>query len=87
MALRQALVAVKDSHEGPWQCSRGHEIGIQISGLGQGETVVLEYDGGSPVTFTKAGRYPFPKDTKRFRFIKQASLLDAEETYVQVVIR
>lgn len=85
--LRQALVAVQDPYEGPWQCSRGHEIGIQIAGLGEGETVVLEHDAGSPLTFAKAGRYPFPKNTRRFRFVKQASLLDRQETYVQVILR
>lgn len=87
MSTRLALAAVKDSHEGPWQRARGHEAGIQIKGLGMGEVVTLEYDGGSPITFFQDGNYPFPKPTKRFRFIKQASLFDNKETFVQVVLK
>lgn len=87
MTLRQALVAVKDSHEGPWQCSRGAEIGIRISGLGLGELVIMESDEGSPTIFAQNGTFPFPK-AKRFRFLKQASLFEEPgETFVQVELR
>lgn len=85
-ATRQALVAVVGSHEGPWQCSRGHEDGILIKGLGMGELVILERDSGPPITFGLDGQYPFPK-SKRFRFIKQASLFGDNETYVEVILK
>lgn len=85
MALRQALVAVKESHEGPWQCSRGSEIGIKISGLGVGEVVIME-GMDSPIIFHQNGTFPFPK-VERFRFLKQASLFEPGETFVQVVLK
>ena len=86
MAMRQALVAARDSHEGPWQRTQGHETGIKITGLGMGEVVTLEMDSGPPITFIQDGTYPFPK-SKRFRFIKQASLFDQGETFVQVILK
>lgn len=79
-------MACKGTHEGPWQRSRGHEVGIIVKGLGMGELIILEGVGTHPVTFLQDGQYPFPKLTTRFRFIKQASLFDNQETFVQVVL-
>lgn len=85
-SLRSALVAVQGDHTGPWQCSRGHEVGVRVSGLGVGESVMLEHDSGSPVTYDKDGTYPFPSSATRFRFLKQSGLWPSE-TFVQVVLK
>lgn len=77
MATRQALVAVLDQFEGPWQRARGHEKGIIIKGLGEGEVVVLECESLTssgiqlelPQTFTTNGHFPFIP-CFRFRFVK-----------------
>lgn len=39
---RVALVACKNSAEGPWTSAKGNEVGFVVRGLGEDEQVVIE---------------------------------------------
>lgn len=90
MNTRSALVAVTQTHEGPWQRSQGNESGIRIRGLEEGATITLrsEYNRQLqlPIHFNKDGSYDFPSPSTRWRVDKVAGPVP-RETFVQVVLK
>ena len=91
MATRQALVAVKDAFEGPWQRARGFERAIIVKNLGQGERIVMESESESkvgtqielPFVIEFDGRYPFPR-CDRFRFVKTSGGVSESSVMVEI---
>lgn len=76
---RLALVACKDAAEGPWTLAKQNETGLNIIGLGSGESVVLEMQNGvltDRFVFLKVGNYDWPKPkfvVDRYRMVKETS--------------
>lgn len=79
MPKKQALVAVKDQHEGPWLIAHGYELAYHIEGLGDGEEIVMEWEEltlsghqlGMPVIHTKDGSSSvLPPKGAKYRFVK-----------------
>jgi hypothetical protein len=71
--IRLALVACKEPTEGPWIRTRGSDMGVQVTFLGEGELILMytESNGSSqePVTLEHEGEYPLP-ECERIRFVK-----------------
>lgn len=90
MNTRSALVAARDSHQGPWQRSQGNESGLVVTGLEEGGLVTLESEHQKqlqlPQIFTQDGEYDFPSPSTRWRIIKTAGP-SPDETFVRVVLR
>lgn len=74
---RLALVACKYAAEGPWTLAKQNEIGLNVIGLGLGESVVLEVQDGvlsERFVYGKVGNYDWPKSkfvVDRYRIIKE----------------
>jgi hypothetical protein len=88
MKTRLALVAVTSNHIGPWQRVKGHEGGILIAGLGDGELITMHCEfkelPDALLMHNANGQFPFPIGLKRFRFEK--SNTQGNSTFVKVVI-
>lgn len=83
MSSRIAMMACKGPLEGSWMQSSGTESGITVSGLGEGEELVVECDDNACV-ISMNGETPFPKtDCKRYRISKRGS---GQPTTVRVLL-
>lgn len=87
MITRLALVACYGPHEGPWLRARGNETGIRVTCLGEGESVIAQWQNGTSEvhdsTLTNEGISPLPKVFSRIRFCKQGGL---KPTTVELVV-
>lgn len=89
MKTRMALVAVRETYEGPWQRARGYETGVVIEGLEEGAKVLLESmlsgQFNLPIEYEQCGTFHFFPPCEKFRFVKQANH-QPSATYVKVII-
>jgi hypothetical protein len=86
MKTRLALVAFEGPATGPWVRTRGNETGVQISVLGEGECVFMDWEANGspkePVLFFHEGTFDLPEGWDKVRFRKESAGL---KTNVSIV--
>lgn len=77
MKLRLALVAFEGPANGPWVRTRGNETGLQITVLGEGERVFMDWEHQGltkdSIVFDREGTFPLPEKWDRVRFRKEVA--------------
>lgn len=81
MPSRLALVSARVATEGPWTIAKGNESKIEIFGLGQAESVVLELEsstGRKALEYSSNGLHVWPDlRVDRYRICKKVEVKNA----------
>lgn len=89
MKTRLALVACKDSTQGPWIRPRGNETGVRVQYLGEGERIIMIYEQHGTQFhehLDDEGTFDLPPDWSKIRFDKVCVREGFQYTQVDLLV-